>query len=105
MEKLRPVILKKFKNNNIDIFQISEEERNKYINEFENQIKLKYSERMNKYNKLYYAKNKETINQKNKEKYKEYYKEHKEQVISRIKRRQLLNKKLDENFSIENNSI
>jgi predicted secreted protein len=105
MEKLRPVILKKFKNNNIDIFQISEEERNKYINEFENQIKLKYSERMNKYNKLYYAKNKEIINQKNKEKYKEYYKEHKEQVISRIKRRQLLNKKLDENFSIENNSI
>jgi hypothetical protein len=88
MDKLRPAILKKFKNNNINIFKISEEELNKYINDFEEEIKLKYKERMDKYNKLYYEKNREKINHKNKEKYKEYYISHKDDVIKKVKNRQ-----------------
>lgn len=88
MDKLRPVILKKFKNKNIDIFQISQEEMNKYIDEFEAEIKLKYKERMNAYNKLYYEQNKDKIKDTNKGKYKEYYATHKDDVIKRVKNRQ-----------------
>jgi hypothetical protein len=88
MDKLRPVILKKFKNKNIDIFQISQEEMNKYIDEFEAEIKLKYKARMIAYNKLYYEQNKDKIKDTNKGKYKEYYATHKDDVIKRVKNRQ-----------------
>jgi esterase/lipase len=97
MEKLRPQILTKFKNNKIDIFKITEEEREKYITQFENEINNDKKEKMMIRNKLYYEKNKEKINQTNKEKYKQYYNNNKEKVINRVKTYQKLKKELKKN--------
>jgi hypothetical protein len=46
---------------------------------------------------LYYEKNKEKINQTNKEKYKQYYNNNKEKVINRVKTYQKLKKELKKN--------
>jgi 5-formyltetrahydrofolate cyclo-ligase len=85
MENLRPSILKKFKQNNINIFDLTKEEREQKIEEYKNEMKQVRAQKVFEYNKLYYEKNKDTINKRNKEKYKEYYMAHKEQVIGRVK--------------------
>jgi len=58
MDKISPSILRYFKTNNIDIFKLSEEERNK-IKEYQSIKREKLRTKMNAYNTIYYQKNKD----------------------------------------------
>ena len=60
MDKISPSILRYFKENNIDLFKLSEEERNNKINDFKNLKREKLREKINTYNKNYYKLKKET---------------------------------------------
>jgi len=59
MDKISPSILRYFKTNNIDIFKLSEEERNNKIKEYQSIKREKLRKKMNAYNTIYYQKNKD----------------------------------------------
>lgn len=60
MDNLKPEILRYFKINNIDIFKLSEQERNDKINEFKTMKRDKLLQKMRAYNKMYYQQKKDT---------------------------------------------
>jgi hypothetical protein len=97
MENLRPIILKMFKQNNINIFDLTKEEREQKIKEFEDEKKKTRAEKVLNYNKSYYDKNKDKIKDVNKEKFKEYYQANKTKIISRVKSKYKENKIKNEN--------
>lgn len=82
MDTISSKILKMFKDENIDIFTLTPEDRTKKINEYQNIIKQKNKDRVKEYNKMNYQNKKDTY-------FKEYYQTHYKDLQEKWKQRYL----------------